>query len=270
MAQALTVMTAKVAVAGRLAESDGGSCSMKTDVFTLSGNESTTHLHEVRQLVQLLLENGSVRVAFKTTVKPQRESSLDDAVKDAAQTLVERLNLFGLDVRATDMRYVQISSLKVGRPIDPLWRDVDVHVTLESDVLHFTEAPWHADNIAVDGKNVPILTEAVRSNRTILVGYTFLDAPSDRTVDRAAIQVMIARRLRPHGFTGLKIGVVRQDWPLEPGGKCRIDVRIEPAVVGKEPTRPVTMGDVIFCDNCGHTTIKDGDLFRCLNCGNEM
>ncbi|MEG7700643.1 hypothetical protein U2075_14670, partial [Listeria monocytogenes] len=30
------------------------------------------------------------------------------------------------------------------------------------------------------------------------------------------------------------------------------------------------MGDAPFCDVCGHTTVRNGTCYRCLNCGNSM
>jgi len=30
------------------------------------------------------------------------------------------------------------------------------------------------------------------------------------------------------------------------------------------------MGDAPFCSDCGHTTVRNGSCYRCLNCGNSM
>jgi ribonucleoside-diphosphate reductase alpha chain len=30
------------------------------------------------------------------------------------------------------------------------------------------------------------------------------------------------------------------------------------------------MGDAPPCDQCGHTTVRNGSCYRCLNCGNSM
>ena len=30
------------------------------------------------------------------------------------------------------------------------------------------------------------------------------------------------------------------------------------------------MGDAPMCDKCGHTTVRNGACYRCLNCGNSM
>ena len=30
------------------------------------------------------------------------------------------------------------------------------------------------------------------------------------------------------------------------------------------------MGDAPPCDSCGHTTVRNGSCYRCLNCGNSM
>jgi len=30
------------------------------------------------------------------------------------------------------------------------------------------------------------------------------------------------------------------------------------------------MGDAPPCDGCGHTTVRSGACYKCLNCGNSM
>ena len=30
------------------------------------------------------------------------------------------------------------------------------------------------------------------------------------------------------------------------------------------------MGDAPPCDQCGHTTVRNGTCYKCLNCGNSM
>ena len=30
------------------------------------------------------------------------------------------------------------------------------------------------------------------------------------------------------------------------------------------------MGDAPFCNGCGHTTVRNGACYKCLNCGNSM
>jgi ribonucleoside-diphosphate reductase alpha chain len=30
------------------------------------------------------------------------------------------------------------------------------------------------------------------------------------------------------------------------------------------------MGDAPFCSSCGHTTVRNGACYKCLNCGNSM
>jgi ribonucleoside-diphosphate reductase alpha chain len=30
------------------------------------------------------------------------------------------------------------------------------------------------------------------------------------------------------------------------------------------------MGDAPFCGGCGHTTVRNGSCYRCMNCGNSM
>ncbi|MBI4426097.1 MAG: hypothetical protein HY567_00825 [Candidatus Kerfeldbacteria bacterium] len=237
---------------------------MTTEVFTLGGNESNTHVHEVKRLVELLQKSGSIRIAFKTTVKPKQEAGMDEAVNVSVQTLISRIRLFELDAIPRDVDYVQTHTLAVGRPIDPLWRDVDVHVTLESDVIHFTEALRHFPN----GSGFPRLLEMVKRGRGFTAIYTYDDKPSERAYGRGEVQVLLVEKLRISGVTGCAIGVIRQDWPLEPGGKCRIDVRIEPQP--EVAAAPSASGALPLCDVCGHQTVRSGSLFKCLNCGNEM
>jgi ribonucleoside-diphosphate reductase alpha chain len=30
------------------------------------------------------------------------------------------------------------------------------------------------------------------------------------------------------------------------------------------------MGDAPFCNLCGHTTVRNGVCYKCLNCGNTL
>ena len=57
--------------------------------------------------------------------------------------------------------------------------------------------------------------------------------------------------------------------------------KITPLVVTKATTVQTTsgavsqyqssfMGDAPFCDQCGHTTVRNGSCYRCTNCGNSM
>jgi ribonucleoside-diphosphate reductase alpha chain len=57
--------------------------------------------------------------------------------------------------------------------------------------------------------------------------------------------------------------------------------KVTPFVVSKATTVQTTsgavsqyqasfMGDAPFCDQCGHTTVRNGSCYRCTNCGNSM
>jgi ribonucleoside-diphosphate reductase alpha chain len=57
--------------------------------------------------------------------------------------------------------------------------------------------------------------------------------------------------------------------------------KVTPLVVTKATTVQTTsgavsqyqssfMGDAPFCDQCGHTTVRNGSCYRCTNCGNSM
>ena len=39
---------------------------------------------------------------------------------------------------------------------------------------------------------------------------------------------------------------------------------------GTEALLKGMMGDAPFCNVCGHTTVRNGSCYRCLNCGNSM
>ncbi len=39
---------------------------------------------------------------------------------------------------------------------------------------------------------------------------------------------------------------------------------------GAEAHLKAMMGDAPFCDQCGHTTVRNGTCYKCLNCGNSM
>ena len=38
----------------------------------------------------------------------------------------------------------------------------------------------------------------------------------------------------------------------------------------KEKHLNTMLGDAPLCDQCGHTTIRSGACYKCLNCGNSM
>jgi ribonucleoside-diphosphate reductase alpha chain len=40
--------------------------------------------------------------------------------------------------------------------------------------------------------------------------------------------------------------------------------------VGPETQFKKFSGDAPFCDACGHTTVRNGTCFKCLNCGTSM
>lgn len=41
-------------------------------------------------------------------------------------------------------------------------------------------------------------------------------------------------------------------------------------VSGSEAHLKSMMGDAPFCDQCGHTTVRNGACYKCINCGNSM
>ena len=55
-------------------------------------------------------------------------------------------------------------------------------------------------------------------------------------------------------------------------GEIAIDEIKEPAAE-MEPSESMLkgmMGDAPFCDTCGHTTVRNGTCYKCVNCGNSM
>ncbi len=64
------------------------------------------------------------------------------------------------------------------------------------------------------------------------------------------------------GREDVRVRVIRQNWPIQSDGQYRWDIRIEP-----KPEAAVTPP---HCDQCGHVTVRRGEIFVCLNCGNEM
>ncbi|MBI4092507.1 MAG: hypothetical protein HY420_01135 [Candidatus Kerfeldbacteria bacterium] len=232
---------------------------MTTEVFTLTGNQSITQVHELKQLVQLLRENGSVVVAYNTSVKVEREADLQEAVETTVQTLINRVKLFELDAIPADMRYLQTRVMASGPFTQRL---VDVHVTLESNVIHFTEAPWHPDNCK-GGKEHHRLVGAVKRGKPFTAVYVF-DSPDRVVLGPSDIAESFSAVVAGLGVR--QFDVVRQDWPpMFRGGRHRIDIRIEPksqaAVVSPASGAPP------LCDVCGHITVRNGQVFKCLNCG---
>lgn len=188
---------------------------MKTRIFILSKDASSYGVTptDLRNIAEYLEQEGAIHIVYSLRVRAQEEEQKVDIAK-SVNALVDFLRPFHSNFSVE-------SYFSVGE------HRVHVHVMLEASVVHFTEAPWHSDNSA-HGQNVPRLIKAVQSNKPLVVSYSYIDEPRGRAVDRGEVQVAMCRLLRTHGFTGLRIGVIRQDWPLEPGGKCRIDVRIEP------------------------------------------
>jgi ribonucleoside-diphosphate reductase alpha chain len=55
-------------------------------------------------------------------------------------------------------------------------------------------------------------------------------------------------------------------------GEIAID-EIKPELAAKQGSDAILkglMGDAPFCDTCGHTTVRNGTCYKCVNCGNSM
>ena len=52
-------------------------------------------------------------------------------------------------------------------------------------------------------------------------------------------------------------------------GRVAID-EIQSPFTGAQAHLKNMMGDAPFCDSCGHTTVRNGSCYKCLNCGNSM
>ena len=58
--------------------------------------------------------------------------------------------------------------------------------------------------------------------------------------------------------------------PAEPAPN--LDAKLGKKAVGSDPNEMLAGlgGDAPACDQCGHTTVRNGACYKCLNCGNSM
>src|SRR5690606_19493951 len=47
-------------------------------------------------------------------------------------------------------------------------------------------------------------------------------------------------------------------------------VKLKTSLSAMNQMMSTMMGDAPFCDKCGHTTVRNGTCYRCMNCGNSM
>jgi hypothetical protein len=201
---------------------------MKSRVFILPPprNLGSSDLERYRTLAVLLANQGTVRIAL-SLVGQDPGTMMRSVVRLLRKS-------FGVTSRIDRQTWSIVEGAGVVN-FTLICKSVAATSFYEdADVLRLDGAPWHADNCAADGKNVSRIIEAVQRGPVIVI-YSFKDDPSGRVHDRFEVQVMTVKLLRAHSITGLTIGVTRMDWPLDPGGMCRIDIGIEPAIARVDP-----------------------------------
>jgi ribonucleoside-diphosphate reductase alpha chain len=73
-------------------------------------------------------------------------------------------------------------------------------------------------------------------------------------------------------------GAVGKTYPKDPSkiiAQAAQEVAQMPFHLGEQPDSVAShlasmMGDAPPCDGCGHTTVRNGACYKCLNCGNSM
>ncbi len=68
-----------------------------------------------------------------------------------------------------------------------------------------------------------------------------------------------------------QIGLFSKDNDKRP--KALAKAKLRPVAAGEDSLNKMLknmMGDAPFCNTCGHTTVRNGACYKCLNCGNSM
>ncbi len=203
--------------------------------YSLTGDENTSPAREVTQLADLIRTNGHFSVVFVTNItgKPGvvgGTTICDDedvlpGVNRAVERLRRRLQLRGAPVGIGDLKHMVLGHVYDERDYRAR---AEICVELESDVIHFTKAPWHPDNCP-GGKESPRLIEMVKRGKPFTASYVFDNRRDASYFDsNGTIEDRVYRLLAPLGLS-TEAQVIHQDWPFEFGqGKRRIDIRIEP------------------------------------------
>jgi ribonucleoside-diphosphate reductase alpha chain len=72
----------------------------------------------------------------------------------------------------------------------------------------------------------------------------------------------------------------QEEVTISPAKNGQLPLPMEKAAIPRKPELSMAdpldsqlsamMGDAPFCSECGHTTVRNGSCYRCLNCGNSM
>lgn len=230
--------------------------------FVLSNGASpaAAPLEDLKKIAEILEADGAIQVAYslELTTAPMPSPAVNDLnqkkVEASVETLLRRIRPFGV---VADMGEPIV--VKAGED----QAEVDVHVLLESDVIRFTEAPWHSDNLS-GGKEFPRLLDALKRGRRFWAHYEFREPEGEFSKPYVVNRVL--NTVYDHGYLP-RLWLVRWEWPYQTG-KCRIDIRIEPKT--EAVVAPPTSGAPPYCDQCGQLTVIRNGIFKCPSCGNEM
>lgn len=193
-----------------------------TFIFRSAPSPEDASIEEIRKVCDLLTKQGELRVAYRLDA-PNKVSEDDMVVDLSIRALKFRTEPFGVVVDVG-------TPTVVGREFNSNF--LDVHVTLESDVVRFDEAPW-IHQPARDSR----LIEMAKRGRPFIVSYTFAHSTPSSIVNTCfeAIIRSSSRAIHEAGIPA-KAELARLEFVgVELGSSCRIDVRIVPDMTSAEP-----------------------------------
>jgi ribonucleoside-diphosphate reductase alpha chain len=93
-------------------------------------------------------------------------------------------------------------------------------------------------------------------------------APDYVLTRREYLETLRIAKNRPRNETTLA-DFAKADTP--PAPEVSLDVKLG-KTSGNDPNKMLAGlgGDAPDCDQCGHTTVRNGACYKCLNCGNSM
>ena len=145
-------------------------------------------------------------------------------------------------------------------------------VPLEEYVNVFTFTRFEPQGI-VDHPNVKYATSVVDYIFRVLgmeyLGRTdFVQVPPASLLQPAAKTDKPGNGKKPHPENGKGNGKGATVTP--PRVAARADESNKGVADAIDEHLSQMMGDAPFCDSCGHTTVRSGSCYKCLNCGNSM
>jgi len=226
---------------------------MTTRKFVLSGGVSSYGVipDDLQTIAGILESENRVQVVYPLRIKnpwkrgDDEEKNRDLEVQGSVDILMEFLRPFG-DFAVLPHEVTGTDSY------------VHVHVPIESNIIHFSEAPWHPYNKRGDGHRR--LLQMMKRGQSFVATYVYDDRPEHRndSVEELAGRL---RHVVSDDFSWFDLSVIRRDWPREKyKGKCRIDVLIEPVALPVAPP----------CTHCGYITVRRGRVCWCKNCHTWM